>query len=263
MKKWITYSLIATSLCLVCFGATDAIAQSKAVVQNVDFFLEGENLIISYDITKAKSDEVFEVSVNIKTVTGTKISAYSLSGDVGAGVSGGSFKRISWDLKTDNAYLDDEIFVEVIAKPMVLDAVAKPMEHKSVGGAMLRSLIFPGWGNRFAKDGGAYWLIGIAAYGSVGASFYYNNQANSSYDDYKNSLDPDERDKLYQEASDNYDMQQNLMYAAGAIWLIDIIWSGIQAGNVNKKVRKNNVSYGYYYDPAMRTPMFSLTVQLK
>ncbi|MCF8364947.1 MAG: hypothetical protein K9H16_04150 [Bacteroidales bacterium] len=238
-------------------------AQTKARVENVDFFLEGDNLIITYDIVKASTGETFDVSVNISTQKGTPIKAYALSGDYGKGVYGGNFKRIAWDLAKDNVVIDDEIFVEVFLAESNPFLSPKSNGKVSVGGAMLRSLVFPGWGNNYAKGGGAYWLIGVAAYGSAGAAVYFNNQAYNKYEDYKISLDAAERDQLYQDASDSQDMQKNMMIVAGAIWITDIIWSGLQAGNVNKKARKSNVSVGYYYDPAARTPMFSVSYQFK
>ena len=264
MKYFNTYIvLIALAGCLF-LAQNNATAQSKAKVENVDFFLEGDNLIITYDIEKAKTGETFNVGVNISTAKGTKINAFALTGDVGPGVYGGKFKRITWNLEEDNVYIDDEIFVEVTAES---ESYARPggktrTGKVSVGGAMLRSLVFPGWGNSYAKGGGAYWLMGVAAYGALGTSLYFNNQAYDQYEDYQNTLDGDERDQLYQDASDSYNMQQNLMYAAGAIWVIDLIWTGIQAGNVNRKARESKLSMGYYYDPVVRTPMFSLKLKL-
>ncbi len=244
-----------------------AAAQKNGQVENVDFFLEGDNLIITYDIEKAKTGETFNVSINVSTVKGTKINAFTLNGDVGPGVYGGKYKRITWDLAEDNVFIDDEIFVEVIAEAenygkSAMQTGQKTGKQVSVGGAMLRSLVFPGWGNSYAKGGGAYWLIGVAAYGAAGAAVYFNNEAYNQYEDYKNTLDKEKRDQLYQDANDSYDMQQNLMYAAGAIWVIDLIWTGIQAGNVNKKARQSKVSMGYYYDPVVRTPMFSVSLKL-
>ncbi len=265
MKKTTKTVLFATILAFVYFYSVDVRAQSKARVENVDFFLEGENLIITYDIVKAKSEETFDVSVDISTDKGTTLKAYTITGDVGAGVNGGNLKRISWDMKSDNIYIDDEIFVEVFAEPIYQEIAKKTSGEVSVGGAMLRSLVFPGWGNRYAKGGGAYWLIGIAAYGAAGSAVYFNYEANNRYEDYKNSTDLDqtERDKLYQDANDYYDMRNSLMIAAGAIWVADIIWAGMQARNMNKRARQSNVSVGYYYDPVARTPMFSVSLNLK
>ncbi len=243
--------------------SNQTIAQSNARVENVDFFLEGDKLIITYDIIKTKTGETFDVSVKISTIKGTPIKAYALSGDVGSGVYGGSFKRISWDLAKDNVLIDDEIFVEVVAAAPKGSPYMSDSKKVSVGGAMLRSLAFPGWGNTYAKGGGAYWVMGIAAYGSLGAAVYFNNQAYNNYEDYKISTDPLERSQLYQDANDNYDKQKTFMIIAGAIWIGDIIWTGLQAGSVNKKARQSKVSVGYYYDPAVRTPMFSLSYNLK
>jgi len=239
------------------------IAQSNARVENVDFFLERENLIITYDIVKAKTGETFDVSVKISTVKGTPIKAYALSGDVGQGVYGGNFKRITWNLAKDNVLIDDEIFVEVIAVAPKLSPYMLDSKNVSVGGAMLRSLAFPGWGNTYAKGGGAYWIMGIAAYGTLGATVYFNNQAHNNYENYKVSTDATERSQLYQDANDSYDMQKTFMFVAGAIWIGDIIWTGLQAKNIIKKAGQSKVSVGYYYDPAVRTPMFSLSYNLK
>lgn len=264
MKYFKTYiSILALAGFLMIMPET-ASAQSKARVENVDFFLKGENLIITYDIERAKTGETFNVGVNISTAKGTKINAFALSGDVGAGVYGGKFKRITWDLAEDNVFIDDEIFVEVIAESESARKIGKQGSGNqvSVGGAMLRSLVFPGWGNSYAKGGGAYWLMGIAAYGALGTAVYFNDQAYNQYEDYKQATDPAERDQLFQDAGDSYDMQRNLMYAAGAIWVIDLIWTGIQAGNVNKQARQSNLSMGYYYDPVVRTPMFSVSLKI-
>lgn len=265
--KYFKFIIIFCMAGFIFLPNTSVKAQNKGRVSNVDFFLEGENLIITYDIEKAKTGETFTVSVNISTVKGTKINAFTLNGDVGPGIYGGKYKRIIWDLAKDNVFLDDEIFVEVIAESENYSGAGTNIgknEYKqvSVGGAMLRSLVFPGWGNSYAKGGGAYWLMGVAAYGAAGAAVYFNDRAYNQYEDYKLEIDPDERNQLYQDASDNYNMQKTLMYAAGAIWVADIIWAGIQAGKVNKEARQSKVSMGYYYDPVVRTPMFSVSLKL-
>ena len=248
-------------------------AQTKARVLNVDFYIEGDNLIITYDIEKAKTGETFFVSVGVTTASGNKINAYSLSGDVGKGVTGGKYKRVTWDLVKDNVYLDDEILVEVYlqadkdAKAGVTPQETKPTitttpktaNSVSVGGALVKSLIFPGWGNRYVKDGGAYWLMGVLAYGAVGGAVYFNNQAYNAYEDYKVAENATDRDNFYTDAEDFQGKQKALMFTAAAIWTVDLIWTGIQAGNANKKARNSKMSMGYYYNPVARKPMISLS----
>lgn len=247
-------------------------AQTKAQALNVDFYIEGDNMIITYDIEKAKTGESFIVSVSVTTKSGNKINAYSLTGDVGKGVFGGKYKRITWDLVKDNVYLDDEIQIEVFlqsekdANIGVVEKETKPTlktqasaKSVSVGGALIKSLVFPGWGNRYVKDGGAYWLMGVLAYGAVGGAVYFNNEAYNAYEDYKVTEDATERDQFYKDAEDFQGKQKALMYTAAAIWAADLIWTGIQAGNANRKARTSKVSMGYYYNPAARQPMVSLS----
>jgi hypothetical protein len=247
-----------------------AVAQSKVQVENVKFFMEDDKLVITYDLNKAKAREAYEVTVEIATTAGTKIRAFALTGDVGPNVYGGKYKRIVWNLAEDNVYIDDEIVVEVTAKPMGQKMAATNSDRsytggqKSVGGAMLRSVVLPGWGNNYAAGGGAYWLIGVAAYGCLGATLYYNNASYNSYEDYKKATTAGERDQLFQDASDQKDMQNVFLIAAGAIWVGDIIWSGLHAATVNKKAAaQSKVMVGSYYDPIAQAPMITLRVRLK
>jgi len=253
MKKIYFITSVAVLFFLLLFIGSNLQAQSKAKVENVDFFVEGETLVITYDIAKSKIGETFNVTVNIMTKSGKKINAYALSGDVGKGVYSGKNKRIIWDLAKDNVYIDEEITVEVLARS---ETQAKPL---SVGGAMLRSLVFPGWGNTYVKGGGAYWLMGIAGYAAVGGAVIFNKKANNSFEDYKISEDPAERDQLYTDAENYQKSQKILMFGAAAIWAVDLVWTGIQAGNANSKARNSKISMGYYYNPVARQPMFSLS----
>ena len=265
MKKIYSATIQIISLTALVLFANLAISQSKARVENVDFFLEDENLVINYDIEKSKSGETFIVSVNILTTAGKNISANALTGDVGPGVYGGEGKRIVWDLNKDNIYIDDEISVEVFIEPEMASKSAKsskpdkPAKAVSVGGALLRSAVFPGWGNRYVKGGGAYWLMGLLGYGAVGGSFYMNDQAEQAYSGYKESGDATERDQLFKDAEGYQSNQEILMYTAAGIWVIDLIWTGIQAGNANKKAKQSKVDMGYYYNPVVRGPMLTVT----
>ncbi len=261
MKKIYSIATRLLSISVLLLLAGGLFAQSKARVENVDFNLVDENLVITYDIAKSKSGETFNVKVNILTTAGKNISAFALTGDIGPGVSGGEGKKIIWDLNKDNVYIDDEISVEVLIDPALAPPMGTPEKsanHVSIGGALLRSAIFPGWGNRYVKGGGAYWLMGIAGYGAVGGAIFMNNKTANTFEDYQASDVASERDQLFEDAQ-NYQSNQNaLMYTAAAIWAIDLIWTGIQAGNANKRAAAK-VDVGYYYNPVAKKPMVSIT----
>jgi hypothetical protein len=261
-KKSIIIQIIGL-LAIVLFSGT-TMAQSKAKVENVDFNLENENLIITYDIVKSKASQTFNVSVTITTTKGKKIPANALSGDIGPGVHGGDGKKIIWDLNKDNVYIDDEIVVEVFIEPETATVQNKTktgetVKRVSVGGALWRSLIFPGWGNHAAKGRGAQWLLGVAGYGCVGSAIYFNNKSYNTYEDYLNSDDYEERNSLYDDAEAYYNNQKIFMLTAATIWVADLIWTGFQAGHINKKARASKVDMGMLYDPIPRKPMLTLT----
>ena len=264
MKKIyeITFLIFGILAFLLLSGTT--MAQSKARVENVDFTLEGENLVITYDIAKSKASQTFNVSVSITTTNGKSIPAHALSGDIGPGVHGGDGKKIIWDLNRDNVYIDDEIVVEVFIKPEAATAKNKKgtgeaIKRVSVGGALLRSLVVPGWGNHAAKGKGAQWLLGVVGYGCVGGAVYFNNKSYNTYEDYKVSDNVTERSQLYDDAEQYYQNQKIFMMSAAVIWAADLIWTGLQTAHINKNAKRSKVDMGAFYDPAHHKPMLLVT----
>ena len=236
------------------------IAQSKAQIDNnVDFYQEGTDLIITYDIVKATPAETFTIWVRIYyTASGREINAYSLSGDIGKDVRGGQGKRIVWDMQADNVTIDDEIHVQILAKSNIQPKV-KTEKKVSVGQALLLSAILPGLGNMKAKGGGAYWLIGVAGYGLIGGSIAMNSAAYNAYEKYKKETSASKRDDLFNDAGDKEQTSKIMFGSAIGIWVIDLIWTGIQAGQANKKYRESKLSMNYTYNPFARQPMILLT----
>ncbi|MEZ5195312.1 MAG: hypothetical protein R2764_02580 [Bacteroidales bacterium] len=116
-----TYSKIALKLvlitCLIFTAALSLKAQSIAEVENIDFYSEDTKLIITYDIIKAGTGELFDIWIKVKTDSGKEIIPRSIYGDIGKGVTGGINKRIYWDLESDQVNLDEEITIEVFARP--------------------------------------------------------------------------------------------------------------------------------------------------
>jgi hypothetical protein len=106
-------------------------SQSAASVENINFFAEGQRLTIVYDIVKAKPGETFDVWVKIATASGKEISPVSLSGNVGSGNTGGTGKKISWNLEADNVTLDEEFSVEVFARPEKKEEVKAKEKEKT------------------------------------------------------------------------------------------------------------------------------------
>ena len=89
--------------------------QTYSVIENTSLKLMDDQLIINYDINGTVSFD--NVWVEITTLSGTKINAQALSGDVGPNIKAGKSKQIIWDMKKDNIDLQgQEINVTVNGK---------------------------------------------------------------------------------------------------------------------------------------------------
>ncbi len=268
MKKSINTIPILTSILLICVFSSNLMAQSNARIENIDFYASGSNLNITYDIIKSKSGESFEIWVKVITDSGKEIIPTSVTGDVGKGVSGGPDKRIVWNVSSDNVVIDEEISVEVYAQPEIIPASKTETQEKtaypektkskneiSVGKAMLLSALLPGLGNRYVKGKGAQWLIGIAGYSFIGASVAMNNSAYNAYEDYKSATTASDRDDYFSEAENKNIGSKVFAGAAIAIWILDLTFTGLQAGKARKNSKKQSFSLKYTYDPVIGKPM--------
>lgn len=275
MKNMKNFILLIASLIIICFTASSVFSQSGAQVENIDFYAVGSNLTITYELSKAKKGEYFEVWVKITTDSGKEIVPIAMTGDVGKNVTGGDNKRIIWDIEADNVSIDEEISVEVFARSLGVpktneDAATTKEDYAykeqpkvkgnvSVGKALLLSAVLPGLGNRYVKGKGAPWLIGVAGYGLIAGSIVMNNSAYNTYEDYKaETSDVSKRNEYYDNAKSKKTTSSVMAGAAIAIWVADLVWTGLQASSANKKGGLSKVSLNYQYEPMIGKPMIGL-----
>ena len=251
-------------LILFCFGlfSVNGLGQTEARIINIDFNLVGENIVITYDIVNYAPGEKFDITIEVITESGKKLDARSLTGDVGRNISGGNNKQVTWDFKNDNIKLTEGIYIKVIAETLLVIEKPKPPKKKSLGGAFVKSLIFPGWGNS-SISGGPYWLFGFAGYGCVAGSVMFNNKSYQSLEDYKVSLNRDERDHLFSDAESQNQLSTILMAGAAAIWVTDItilLIKGNNPKNLTYKQKEIVPKLGYTIDPISKSPVMTLKI---
>lgn len=251
-------------LILFCFGlfSANGFGQTEAKIVNIDFNLVGENIVITYDIINYAPGEKFDVTIEVITESGKKLNARSLAGDVGRNITGGRNKSVTWDFKNDNIKLTEGIYVEVIAESLLVIEKPKPKKKKSLGGAFVKSLVFPGWGNS-SISGGPYWLFGVVGYGCVAGSAIFNNQSYQSLQDYRIALDIDKRDQLFSDAESQNQLSTILMAGAAAIWVTDLtilLIKGNKPTNLTYKQNKTVPKLGYTIDPISKSPLMTLKI---
>ncbi len=85
---------------LSLFSSTIASAQQ---IENVDYFLEGKNIVITYDLVNCNTSDLYDISVVFVEQNQSRVTPLTLSGDVQK-VSCGT-KRIVWNVLKDREEL--------------------------------------------------------------------------------------------------------------------------------------------------------------
>jgi sulfatase modifying factor 1 len=87
-------------------------------IQNVKFTSAGKQIVVTYDITGSQAGQTFDVQLFCSTDGGKTFGSAltRVTGDAGSGVSGGSGKRITWDVLSEQDNLVGNILFEVQAK---------------------------------------------------------------------------------------------------------------------------------------------------
>ena len=219
-----------TYLILFMFCPFFVRAQLTPEVQNVSFKQAGKIIEIHYDLVNAQPDETFKVWVKAFRPDGTEIPMSSIIGAVGDNITGGENKTIFWNFDGDLIAQNSPLNFQVYASSNLALRRRKPFPVH-----VLKSAILPGWGQ--SSKGKPYWLIGIGTYGLLAGSIWQNRQAEQDYMDYLAELNREERNNLFLGA-ENKDRNSKIMaYAAGGIWLGNIIWASLK-----KKPALSNLS---------------------
>lgn len=204
-------------LVLLCYFACAniSLAQTnrKANFQNVNISYYDKKIVIDYELITTRTNDVFFVSIKPFLENGTRLNGVSFSGDIGQLVAGKH--RIIWDVNKDYPELiNQKIYIE-------LSSFVKPLLH--TGAAIVKSMVFSGWGNYEIKKHRPHWLRGVITYGAAAASIFLYTQALSTYDDYLKANTIADKDLLYNKTQNYY--MYSIVAAGGAAlsWTVNIV----------------------------------------
>jgi hypothetical protein len=223
------------------------------------------NLIqIQYHILHSTPIETFFIRVEITNSEGTRLPAKTFSGDIGKHIPGGNDKLISWDFEADSIFLEDNIFVQVIAMPenpvqaeKIIQEEAKTFSRSSL---MLQSLVFPGLGLSRINPGQPHWIKGIAAYACVGGSIYLNRKAISNYEAYLQPENAENLDDFYNASVKQDNASEILGFAAIGIWAADLIWTifGTKSlDTLSYSMNQKGIYLNTGFDAVSKTPLLA------
>ena len=235
------------------FSGFNSFAQSQAEIRNVDFSVRNDTMFVTYDLLKAARNEQFVISLTLKTSSGKVLHPHALTGDVGKNITGGKGKQITWNINRDNIFINEEIATEV-----TIESSTTQIKFVHRGIAILLSAVVPGLGITKLNNGGPYWIMAIAFYGCAAGSYLFYRFAETDYNKYLASMDTQERNKFYNNVQTQNSISDVLMYAAGAVWLGNMIWTLFHPNKTMPD--KKGISFGGSYDPVANTPVFNLKV---
>ena len=237
--------------------ATQNYAQTKAnvTINNIEETDEGM-LIIKYSLDNYKSNELFDVNLEVKKGDSNLI-VTSVTGDIGENIEGGNQKTIEWDLLKDNIVLDEYVDVQ-----LVVDA-HEDISQLTMTQLFVSSTFLPGAGLYRIDRSKNYKLMGYTGYGLIGLAVVFNLGAKSSYNKYSNEIiDFDLRQKYYSHASTYRAITNVCIIGATSIWLTDYLWLYMKKNNIDKKYSfmdtKNNFKIGTSYNALASKPMLNL-----
>lgn len=242
-----------------CFG-------QDIQVSDPEMELRDSKLHITYDILNSKLSDIFTVELRVTDDQGRFIRAFSLKGDVGENVPGGTDKRIIWDLEADQVEMTKihvKIHVKAVPPPPVAEpAVAdrqepvtpvKEVAREGSGRAVLilQSVAFPGLGLTKITNK-PHWIKGIAGYGCIAGSVILNRRAISTYDEISGLTDYGEKNNLLEQSKTQDNASELLAYAAIGIWVTDLVWTFVGTSGNGFSVRSS-------FDPYSNIPLFGIT----
>ena len=123
MLSHLIIRLVYLFLLLFCISLT-GICQKQISIGAPRLKMVNDNLCISYDIVGSTTKDKFNVNIEITQSDGSKLEAQSLSGDIGDSINGGKKKQIVWNFMADNIYLNNSIYVEIVANKIIPPATA-------------------------------------------------------------------------------------------------------------------------------------------
>ena len=252
------------SVCILTCSLSFSFAQGPVDISPPRLVFEGTTVSIYYDFLDSRPGDLFSVWIEITDSAGSKITARTLTGDIGYNIPGGKNKKIVWDPVADEVFLDAEIFIQVFAE--IISMREEPVPGKDIsgittGGALLRTAVLPGWGQTKISQGKPFWLIGVAGYGCLATSIIYNQKAASSYNSYLSSYNIEKSETFYDNSVKEDNISKIFAYSAIGILATDLIWTTISSSRLlnrkgNDVAEKLSLSPGY--DHRSQLPIMTL-----
>lgn len=231
----------------------NVICQTNARITDVDFHLEGNYIVVNYNIEGSLSKEHMSVELRFITENNEIIVPKTVTGDIGTRNFGNGAKTILWDIVTDKVSLSGNIKASVTIK-------SSKIIYGGPSNALL-SVIVPGLGGYFVEKNKTRAIATtISTLGLLGYGISQKKLSDKYYDDYNSSEDPSDIENLYNKANSAHHKYYISTGIAVGIWVFDIVWVTF------KGIHNKNDADSYYRSltgDGLRLDYMNNTIQLK
>ncbi len=246
----------ALLILVLCFsGLLFSRAQQAISISEPHIEQDGGIIRISFDILNSTPEQFFNIEIRITNAQGVRFPVGSLTGDAGERIRGGRDKQVSWDPVKDGVQMNEQVFVEVLARP-VKGVVASGTSYKR-STLVLQSLPLPGLGlSRYT--GKPHWIRGVVAYGCVAGAVVLNRMAASNYESISTEPDFNEKVNLHEKAVSQDRTSEILGWSALGIWVADVVWTVMGSSDLKGRGMKWGLSFGGGVDPHTSVPLLNV-----
>lgn len=127
------------------------------------------------------------------------------------------------------------------------------MEAQSISGNILKSAIFPGWGQFNAKSYAKGQVMLALEIAMLGSAYFFYDRAMDNYEKYKNSTQIDDMNAYYQDALVPYQYSMVFITFATVVWAYNIFDVVQTTERYNADVWQKTLR-NYYNAPIQITP---------
>ena len=243
------YNLVIIALMLIFTGS---MAAQDVRITPPELVFDGHRLFVSYDLVSSNPNDLFYVWLEVERENGTPVRVRTPQGDIGDRVTPGANKMITWIPEMDMVFINEEVFVEVMAE--------RYQRSFSKGRAILLSAAMPGWGQSRIYDGSPWWLTGLVSYGTLAGGVVSHLGYQSTWDSYLGELDPVKRSDLLMKAQDQKDLSSVLLASGAAIWAANMVWVALVPQRYQPLRHAPHVSLAPAIDPGRGDALFTFRV---
>lgn len=238
LQHTIITTVLLLSLCLQ--GYSQSISQINLQANN-------DTLEIVLKIDKCNPSQTFLPNATFYYSNGERIPAKTIVlKSANKSMQCGNTDILQWKTTLDNTKINNRVYATVQVKTEL---------DLNLSQHLVKSLVFPGWGDYKLRNGKLYTAYGVLGYGLIASAFVLQNMATKNYNSYKTSYDITQSNNFYNKAI----QQRNLSYVAlgtsALIWTIDL---GLLTAKA-KKVQSNPTPQQSVYYNQLANATFEAT----